>query len=144
MGRCIGSGSVGQPLGSASVVEGSIQHATGGSAAVGFDLVRQDALDVLRNALTWELPAQRWESVGRAVVELADALAADDEEAIGEAVLNLEQSGPVRGPRSMEGASAPSEVRSRIVPLVDHLERSSARDQTTEAASSPSSDDASG
>ena len=100
------------------------------------DLTRQDALDVLRNALTWELPVQRWESVRRAVVQLADALAVDDEEAITEAVLNLEQSGPVRGPRSMEGASTPWEVRSLIVPVVDHLERSAASDQATDAESS--------
>jgi len=76
--------------------------------------LRRDAWDVARTALTWELPAERWAIVVPLLDELAAALDADDEDGVAQAIMDLEQAGPVRGPRSMVGSSAPGEVRERI------------------------------
>jgi hypothetical protein len=98
----------------------------------------QDVHDVLRTALTWELPDQRWGSISRTLDELTEALAADDEDAIAEAVMDLERSGPVRGVRSMEGGSASPEMRDRMVRVIDHLERRPVEDESIQ---DPPSDD---
>ncbi|MGH3567485.1 MAG: CATRA system-associated protein [Pseudonocardia sp.] len=95
--------------------------------------LRQHAADVLRTARTWELPEQRWAIVNRVVDELEAALAADDEDAVAEAILDLEQAGPVRGGQQMTTTrGAAGEFRERTSQLVRRLEDPSAADRPAE------------
>ncbi len=66
---------------------------------------RQDALDVLGDALHWQLTDSRWRQVDDAVRAMAAALARDDVEAFRRAVADLELAGPVRA----VGAEQPAE-----------------------------------
>ena len=90
---------------------------------------RQDALDVLGDALRWQLPSSRWSEIERVVQALAEALADDDYPAIRQAVAELELLGPVRAASAANPPSGPSRqpardpVRERINELVRSLTR---------------------
>lgn len=84
---------------------------------------RRDALDVLGDALLWQLAAARWRQVDDAVRAMAKALARDDEEAFRRAVSDLEMAGPVRGVGAEQPAADPEteSVRERINEMVHTL-----------------------
>lgn len=70
--------------------ESSCRHPSsrlGRSIAAVNDDDRQDALDVLGDALHWQLPTFRWRGVGEAVRTMAEALAHDDVAAFRRAAL---------------------------------------------------------
>ena len=83
----------------------------------------QDALDVLGDALRWQLPAARWRQVDDAVLAMAEALARDDEEAFRRATSDLELAGPVRAVSAQQPAEDPETVpvRERINEMIHTL-----------------------
>lgn len=89
-------------------------------------LAREDALDVLRDALrAWQLTAGGWKVVEQAVDALGAALVVGDTAAFREAVCDLEQVGPIRATSFGQEptVSAPDEpVRERINELIHSLE----------------------
>lgn len=62
---------------------------------VGAEL-REDALDVLRDALDWRMTEARWGVVAEAVRRMAVTVRSGDAGAFREAVYDLELAGPVR------------------------------------------------
>ncbi|MGI5479333.1 CATRA system-associated protein [Streptomyces lavendofoliae] len=86
--------------------------------------LREDALALLHEALTWRLPAGRWPTVERQVRSMAAALAAADPDRFVDAVQDLESEGPVRAQRIEDVAPqpAPEPVRERIHQLVHTLD----------------------
>jgi hypothetical protein len=88
------------------------------------DGVRADAIDVLTDALQWQLGEARWVAIRAAVVELAAAVRAGDAEAADAAVAELELLGPVRAvPIGREPiVPAPEPVREEINELVYALD----------------------
>jgi hypothetical protein len=56
----------------------------------------EDALAVLEDLLDWELAPPRWERAAGMLATISAALAADDPEALREAVADLELGGPTR------------------------------------------------
>lgn len=98
----------------------------GGRSTVDADsLAREDALDVLRDALEWQLTADRWKAVEQTVDALDTALVVGDTAAFREAVCYLERVGPIRatGFGQKPTVSAPDEpVRERINELIHSLE----------------------
>jgi hypothetical protein len=95
----------------------------GGSMAVDQEL-REDALDVLRDALVWRLEPARWAAVAVAVNALADALHVGDVEAVRAAVYDLELAGPVRavGVGDTPQVVTPEQVREEINELIHRLD----------------------
>lgn len=86
---------------------------------------REDALDVLRDALAWRLTGGRWKVVEQTMDALGAALVAGDTAAFREAVCDLERVGPVRAIRFEDESTvaAPEEpVRERINELIHSLE----------------------
>jgi len=71
----------------------------------------QDAVDVLRDLVLWEMTSQRWAHVEEVLRRIGAALAARDGRELREAVAELEISGPVRmlriGSKPAEGIPAP-------------------------------------
>lgn len=97
----------------------------GGEQPVTLDQeLREDALDVLRDALVWQLEPARWTAVDAAVDALAAALRAADVEAVRAAVYGLELAGPVRAVVVGDNplVEAPEEVREEINELVRTLD----------------------
>jgi hypothetical protein len=95
------------------------------------DDIRNDALDVLREAVLWRLAGDRWSAVDRALDALAAALAANEADAFRDGVHDLELAGPTRAVR-IEDTSvlpAPVSVRVRINELVHTLEGSRRSDE---------------
>jgi hypothetical protein len=90
---------------------------------------RQDALDVLDDALLWQLPPGRWVEIERAVEALVQALANGDDASFRQATADLELLGPVRAASAEKPPSGPSPeparepVRERINELVRSLVR---------------------
>lgn len=84
----------------------------------------EDALDVLRNALEWQLPAHRWADVDRAVQAMVKALAQGDETAFLQAEGELELAGPVRAVSAENPPPEPVSmpIRERINELVHTLD----------------------
>ncbi|MEV7628708.1 CATRA system-associated protein [Actinoplanes sp. NPDC089786] len=89
-----------------------------------------DALDVLRDIVLWELTPQRWEQVTLILGRLADALAAGDPEELRDAVADLELSGPTRALRigGTETGGIPEPVLERRNTLVHSLSRDQPKD----------------
>lgn len=58
--------------------------------------LRADALAVLDDIVSWRLAQARWEHVTAILRQIAAALAANDAEAVQDAVADLELTGPVR------------------------------------------------
>ena len=89
------------------------------------DEARDDAVDVLRYLLEWQLAPQRWERVDAIVGSLADALAQEDGDALREATAELELAGPVRATRigTTSLIPAPERTRDRANHLVHTLGR---------------------
>lgn len=67
------------------------QHGGGAIAKL-----RLAALEVLTDALEWELPEARWQRVAEIVQAMDDALAGEDPAALDYATSELELAGPVR------------------------------------------------
>jgi hypothetical protein len=86
--------------------------------------LREDALDVLNDALAWRLVPARWAIVARYVDRLANALQAGDPEAVRAAVAELELAGPVRAARVGDTplVEAPEPVREEINELIHTLD----------------------
>jgi hypothetical protein len=89
---------------------------------------RDEAADLLRDALAWDLPAWRWEQVQDAVTGMVAAVAAADLAALRRTTSYLELCGPARvatrlGTQQQDSARlpAPMPVRERIAELVDTL-----------------------
>lgn len=96
---------------------------------------RDDAVDVLKDLIEWELAPQRWEQVDSIVDSLADAVARGDGDALREATAELELTGPVRitriGAKSV--IPVPEETRDRANRLVHALGRQQERQQQERA-----------
>jgi hypothetical protein len=75
------------------------------------DETAQDAVDVLRDLVLWEMTAQRWEHVAEILRRIDTALTAGDADELREAVAELELSGPVRilriGSKTVTGIPQP-------------------------------------
>jgi hypothetical protein len=90
---------------------------------------RQDALDVLDDALFWQLPPGRWVEIERVVRALDQALTNEDDASFRRATADLELLGPVRAASAENPPSGPSPeparglVRERINELVRSLVR---------------------
>ncbi|WP_069766881.1 CATRA system-associated protein [Streptomyces sp. LUP30] len=99
---------------------------------------RDDAVDVLKDLIEWELAPQRWEQVDSIVDSLADAVARGDGDALREATAELELTGPVRitriGAKSV--IPVPEETRDRANHLVHALGRQQERQQQERADAS--------
>jgi hypothetical protein len=87
------------------------------------DVDRQDALDVLEDALHWQLPASRWRGVDEAVRAMAEALTRDDVAAFRRAESDLELARPVRAVSAEHPPQdpVPEPVRERINELIHTL-----------------------
>ena len=85
--------------------------------------IRQDTLTVLRELLRWELSSARWKGVAEILDALAAGLELDDIDTVTSAIIQLEQTGPVRitriGETSKEPPPAP--VRERTNELIHKL-----------------------
>ncbi|WP_333735995.1 CATRA system-associated protein [Streptomyces sp. IBSBF 2806] len=99
---------------------------------------RDDAVDVLRDLIEWELAPQRWEQVDSIVDSLADAVARGDGDALREATAELELTGPVRVTRigAKSVIPVPEETRDRANRLVHALGRQQERQQQERADAS--------
>ncbi|KAA0940810.1 CATRA system-associated protein [Streptomyces apricus] len=100
------------------------------------DEARDDAVDVLKDLIEWELAPQRWERVDSIVGSLADALAQGDGDALREATAELELTGPVRVTR-IGGTSlipVPERTRDRANHLVHTLGQQPERQRQEERA----------
>src|SRR5215218_4313833 len=88
--------------------------------------LRQDALDVLADALEWQLQPARWRFVEEALNALKAARRAGDVEAIRAAIYQLELAGPVRaiGVGDTPLVDAPKDVREEINELIHTLDGS--------------------
>ena len=86
--------------------------------------LREEALDVLRDALRWRLTARRWTGVEEVVAGLAAALRAGDVGVLRRRVHELELSGPVRATGIDEDpvVEPPDAVRPVLNALVRALE----------------------
>jgi hypothetical protein len=58
--------------------------------------IREDALTIVRNALKWEVPPQRWTEIAAVLADLEAALDAGDLDAVAKATIQLELAAPVR------------------------------------------------
>jgi hypothetical protein len=93
--------------------------------------LQDDAVNVLQDALLWELSPARWDGIA-AVLQALEALEADlgqgDVDALTEAVAQLELAGPVRITRigAPPVEPPPPKVRERINQLIHRLSRSRA------------------
>lgn len=98
----------------------------GGLSSPGTDpQTREDALDVLQDALAWELAAGCWKVVAQTVDALGAALVASNTAAFREAVCDLERASPYRAtPFGEESTVSPpdEQVRERINELIHSLE----------------------
>lgn len=88
-------------------------------------LIRDDALNILRDILEWKLSKVRWETVA----VLLDTMAADpaDLDAVSAVTTKLEMAGPVRITRigATPTEPPPPKVLERVNTLVDKLSRQS-------------------
>lgn len=83
-----------------------------------------DALDVLRDALQWQLTEARWAAVRPVVDELAAAVRDGRVDVARAAIADLELLGPVRAKRFDDSPTVPppEPVREEINELVDTLD----------------------
>jgi len=85
--------------------------------------LRAEALDIVLDALEWQLAGARWQAVTAALTAMETALATGDPEALMAATADLELAGPVRvvtiGAPPV-GSAAP-QVRSQLNRLVHAL-----------------------
>jgi hypothetical protein len=95
------------------------------------DGVRADALDVISDALSWQLAATCWAAIERVLVTMDTALAAGDVAALAAATADLELVGPVRITRigAAPVVPPPPVVRDRLNRLVHSLGGVQAADQ---------------
>jgi hypothetical protein len=85
--------------------------------------IRDEALDILQEAMAWRLPIHRWNAVSRALDVLDAALHEDATDRVREAVHGLELAGPIRATRLEDTSALPpsSPIRLRINELVHSL-----------------------
>jgi hypothetical protein len=83
----------------------------------------EDALDVLRDLVLWDMSPERWDHVAGILQRLTVALSRHDVDELRASVAELELSGPVKASRigSATTASAPEPVVERQVMLVHAL-----------------------
>jgi CATRA-associated small protein len=58
--------------------------------------VRAEALDVVSDALQWQLAQTRWDAIEQILTEMGAALATGDADALAKATAELELAGPLR------------------------------------------------
>lgn len=85
--------------------------------------IRDEALDILQEAMTWRLSHHRWNAVGRALDALDAALHEDATDRLREAIHGFELAGPIRATRLEDTPTSPppSPIRLRINELVHSL-----------------------
>jgi hypothetical protein len=85
--------------------------------------LRAEALDVISDALTWQLVDESWKAIERVLIAMDEALAADDSQALAAATADLELAGPVRITRigSTPVVPPPQPVRDLLNRLVHSL-----------------------
>ncbi len=83
----------------------------------------QYAMDVLGDALCWQLPPGRWDAVGAVVDTMAEALTRGADTPFRQSVTDLELLGPVRGFSAQNPPREPAvdRVRERINELLHTL-----------------------
>ena len=93
--------------------------------------IQEDALNVLRDVLLWELSPARWEGIAGVLEALAADLELGDLGTLAEATIELELAGPVRITRigATPTEPPPPPVRERINQLIHSLS-GQARDGT--------------
>ncbi|OHV31189.1 hypothetical protein BCD49_32105 [Pseudofrankia sp. EUN1h] len=85
---------------------------------------RDQALQTLRLASRWRLPADQWDEVAEVLARLLDALRTGDLAAFGEAAANLMFLGPNRNVSDVDGPvgePAPPKIRERLNTLIHIL-----------------------
>lgn len=86
---------------------------------------RDEALEMLRDTMLWNLPGPRWDQVGEVVAGMAAAFAGDSPDALWQATGCLQLCGQLRVQIRLAGSTdppAPKAVRERISDLIDTLE----------------------
>lgn len=85
--------------------------------------VRQDAVSVLQDMLSWRLSAARWDAIAGSVEALATYLDLGDLAAARDIVIQLELAGPVRITRigALPSQPPPPPVRERINHLIHRM-----------------------
>jgi hypothetical protein len=87
--------------------------------------LRQEALDVLKDARDWDLSTEQWEAVSSILSRLEAALGTADHEQINAAVVDLELASPFRVPpirRPIPDEHASHQLRERLDRLVHRLD----------------------
>ncbi len=89
----------------------------------GLEEVRQDAVSVLQDMLSWRLSTARWDSIAGSVEALATYLDLGDLAAARDIVIQLELAGPVRITRigALPSQPPPPPVRDRVNQLIHRL-----------------------
>lgn len=85
---------------------------------------RDEAIAVLRDALTWTLPDASWDQIRDAIEEISTAVAAVGPDELWRTAGNLELHSPLRVMTRLGEPPAlpvPGELRERIVELIDAL-----------------------
>jgi len=100
---------------------------SGGTEAGGaeWQAARDEALEVLRDAMLWNLPGPRWDQVDKAVADMAAAFAGDSLDALWQATGCLQLCGQLRVQIRLGDSTdlpAPKAVRERVSDLIDTLE----------------------
>jgi hypothetical protein len=87
--------------------------------------IRAEAVAILENVLRWELAPARWGRLTEAIDAAVAAEAAGDLEALQEATIQLELSGPVRITRIGSTSTVPPSpvVHERVTSLIHTLRR---------------------
>jgi TIR domain len=118
-GRAWDAGPV-RPVGAVRTAETEADAATS---------VLSEALDVLSDVLTWQLATLRWHVIKQVLDAMDAALQANNLEALAEATIQLELSGPLRTTRiGGTSISAPTDViRAQVVHLIHSLRDRRAR-----------------
>lgn len=107
---------------------GSLDEPPPGGASSDVADVRAEALDVVSNALRWQLADARWQAIEQVLTAMDAALAADDLAALTAATADLELAGPLRITRigATPVVPPPPPVRDRLNRLVYSLGGTSA------------------
>ena len=89
----------------------------------GLEEVRQDAVSVLQDMLSWRLSTARWDAISGSVEALATYLDLGDLAAARDIVIQLELAGPVRITRigAVPPQPPPPPVRERVNQLIHRL-----------------------
>jgi hypothetical protein len=104
--------------------------------------VRDEALDVIKDALRWQLAEARWQAIEQILGAMDAALESGDPQAVSAATVELEMAGPLRITRigGTPVVSPPPPVRDRLNRLVFSL-GGTTPEPRPQAAEEPRTDD---